>query len=111
MPVGLHHLGDQLLLDKQDPYCSYDMDDYGQTRVGPAQPPDLLARFVEARLLDGAVILGHDGDQVTAGLTLRFDSGDLVIGALGDEWVLIADTDPTAISSDWAAQPFVGAIG
>ncbi|MFE9207409.1 hypothetical protein [Micromonospora sp. NPDC007230] len=30
MPVGLHGVGDQLMPAKEDPYRSYDMDDYGK---------------------------------------------------------------------------------
>jgi len=107
VPVGLHGRGDELLLAKQDPYRSYDMDDHGETRVGPAVPPDVLSKFVGSRLTDGAVIVGHDGDLVCAGLVLRFDNGDLLIGTLGDEWVLAADAEPAAISPYWTTQPFV----
>ncbi|XVU20904.1 hypothetical protein ACQPZJ_26930 [Actinoplanes sp. CA-054009] len=105
VPVGLHGRGDELLLAKEDPYRSYDMGEHGETRVGPALPPDTLSRFVGARLNDGAVIVGRDGDAVCAGLDLRFDSGGLVIGALGDEWVLAADVEPDAITSSWTRQP------
>ena len=45
VPVGLRGSGDRLLLAKENPYDSYDMDEYGQTRVGPAQPPDVLSGF------------------------------------------------------------------
>ncbi|WP_272944013.1 hypothetical protein [Micromonospora lupini] len=38
------------------------------------------------------MIVGQDVDEVCAGLLLRFESGDLVIGALGDEWVLVVDS-------------------
>ncbi|WP_127507694.1 hypothetical protein [Actinoplanes solisilvae] len=69
MPVGLHCRGDELVLAKEDPYRSYDMNEHGETRVGPALPPDVLSRFVGARLTDGAVIVGHDADTVCAGLS------------------------------------------
>jgi hypothetical protein len=108
VPIGLHGRGDQLLLAKDDPYRSYDMDEYGETRVGPAQSPDVLSGFIGARLADGAVIFGHDGDQVCAGLVLRFENGDLVIGTLGDEWVLAVGSVPAAAARNWAVQPFVG---
>ncbi|MGC4755512.1 hypothetical protein [Micromonospora trifolii] len=107
MPVGLHGRGDQLLLAKEDPYRSYDMDEYGETRVGPARRPDVLSGFVGARLTDGAVIVGQDVDEVCAGLVLRFKDGDLVIGTLGDEWVLAAGQVPPAAAHYWAVQPFV----
>jgi hypothetical protein len=85
MPVGVHGSGDQLLLAKENPYRSYDMDEYGETRVGPARRPDVLSRFIGARLTDGAVLLGHDGDAVSAGVLLRFENADLVIGTLGGD--------------------------
>lgn len=107
VPVGLNGRGDQLLLAKEDPYRSYDMDEHGETRVGPARRPDVLSGFTGARLTDGAVILGHDGDAVCAGLVLRFENGDLVIGTLGDEWVLAVGSVPAAAAHYWAVQPFV----
>lgn len=107
MPVGLHGRGDQLLLAKENPYRSYDMDEYGETRVGPAQRPDVLSGFIGARLTDGAVIVGQDGDAVCAGLLLRFENGDLVIGTLGDEWVLAVGSVPAAAARYWVVQPFV----
>ncbi len=85
IPVGLHGRGDQLLLTKKNPYRSYDMDEYAETRVGPVRRPDVLSRFIGALLTDGAVIVGHDVDEVCAGLVLRFENGDLVIGTLGDD--------------------------
>ncbi|WP_245601589.1 hypothetical protein [Hamadaea tsunoensis] len=107
MPVGLHGHGDQLLLAAEDPYGSYDMGESGEARVGPAQPPDVLSGFVGARLTDGAVIVGHDGDAVAAGLVLRFDKRDLVVGVLGDEWVLAVDSVPADAARSWAVRPFV----
>jgi hypothetical protein len=107
MPVCLHGREDELLLAKEDPYRSYDMDEHGETRVGPALPPDVLSRFVGARLTDGAVIVGHDDDTVCAALDLRFDNGSLVIGTLSDEWILTADVEPAAITSHWARNLFV----
>ncbi|GAA2628601.1 hypothetical protein [Paractinoplanes durhamensis] len=94
MPVRLHGRGDQLLLDHQDPHSSYAMDNDGETKVGPAQPPDLLASFVGERLIDGAVIENRDGRPGCAGLILRFDRGDLVIETLADEWILALGPKP-----------------
>lgn len=107
-PIGLYGHGDQLLLAEEEPYRSYDMDGHGQTRVGPARTPDVLATFVGSRLSDGALILGHDGDGICAGLLLRFDDGDLVIGTLGDEWVLSVGSVPAPAARHWAVQRFVG---
>lgn len=105
-PVCLHGRGDQFLLSKEAPYRSYDVDEHGETRVGPAQHPDVLSGFVGARLTDGAVILGHDGPTVCAGLVLRFDNGDLTIGTLGDEWVLAAGSIPASGAPYWTTQRF-----
>lgn len=109
VPVALHGHGDQFLLAKENPYRSYDMEEYGETRVGPAQPPDVLSGFIGARLTDGAVILGHDGAAVCAGLILRFEDSDLVIGVLGDEWILAVGSAPAAAAHYWTVQPFVRA--
>lgn len=106
-PIGLHGHGDQLMLAKEDPYRSYDIDQYGETRVGPAQPPDVLSGFIGALLTDGAVIVGHDGDAVCAGLVLRFGNSDLVIGTLGDKWVLAVGSVPAAAAHHWAVQPLL----
>lgn len=107
MPVALHGRGDQLLIAKENPYRSYDMDEYGETRVGPVRRPDVLSGFIGARLTDGAVIVGQDGDEVCAGLLLRFENADLVLGTLGDEWVLAVGPVPSATAHYWAVQPFV----
>ncbi|MEU4555219.1 hypothetical protein [Micromonospora violae] len=107
MPVGLHGRSDELLLAKEDPYRSY-VDEHGETRVGPARRPDVLSGVIGARLTDGAVIVSQDVDEVCAGLVLRFEDGDLVIGTLGDEWVLAVGPVPSAAAHHWALQPFVG---
>jgi len=56
---------------------------------------------------DGAVITGPDGDLTCAGLVLRFDVGDLVIGTLGDEWFLAVGPMPAAVAPGWTVHPFV----
>ncbi|MGW3893255.1 hypothetical protein ACWD69_31840 [Micromonospora chokoriensis] len=99
--------GDQLLLAKENPCRSYDIDEYGETRVGPARCPDVMSGFIGARLTDGAVIVDQDVDEVCAGLVLRFENGDFVIGTLGDEWVLAVGPVPSSAARYWAVQPFV----
>ncbi|MFD6753006.1 hypothetical protein [Micromonospora gifhornensis] len=88
LPVGLHGMGDRLMLAKEGPYPSYDMGEYGETRVGPAQRPGILSGFVGARLVDGAVIIGPDGDLICAGLMLRsaVPRSDSAGHALADRW-------------------------
>jgi hypothetical protein len=107
VPIGLHGRGDQLLLAKENPYRSYDMNEHGEARVGPARHPDVLATCIGARLTDGAVIVGHHGDAVCAGLVLRFENSDLIIGTLGDEWVLATGSVPAAVAQHRTVQPFV----
>ncbi|GAA1842981.1 hypothetical protein [Asanoa iriomotensis] len=106
-PVGLHGRGDQLLLAKENPYRSYGADEYGETRVGPAQRPDVLSGFIGRRLTDAAVIVGQDGAGVCGGLMLRFENSDLVVGTLGDEWVLAVGSVPAAAAHYWTVQPSV----
>lgn len=107
LPVLLHCRGDQLLLAKEDPYSSYDMDQHGEARVGPALPPDILAGFVGATPTDGAAITGPHGDSFCAGLVLRFPDADLVTGAHADEWVLAAGPVSEAVAPPWTVRPFV----
>jgi len=108
VPVRLHVSGEQLLLSKEEPNRS-NVDESGSVRLGPARPPDMLSGFVGARLLDGAVILGDDDVPVCVGLVLRFDNGELTMGAIADEWVLaVDDSVPAWAAHYWAVQPFVG---
>ncbi|WP_330440575.1 hypothetical protein OHB44_10235 [Micromonospora sp. NBC_00821] len=53
------------------------------------------------------MIVGQDVDEVCAGLVLRFEDGDLVIGTLGDEWVLAVGQVPAAAARYWAVAPVV----
>ncbi len=106
-PVQLHGLGDALLLAVGNPYASYDMAEYGETRVGPAQTPDLLASIIGVRLTNAAVILGPSARASCAGLLLRLDATDLIIGTSGDDWVLGTDELPAAVRPYWTFQPFV----
>ncbi|MFV2085731.1 hypothetical protein [Micromonospora sp. LOL_021] len=106
VPVGLHGRGDEFLLARKDPYLSYEMGDDGEVRVGPALPPDVLSRFVEAILTDGAVVTGSNGELTCTGLVLRLDAGDLAIGTLGDEWILAVGPMPAAVAPGWTVHPF-----
>lgn len=57
--VQAHSCGEILELVQADPYAAYDMDEYGETRVAPAQPPDLLASVVGQILQNAALIQGY----------------------------------------------------
>lgn len=83
-----HGCGEDLSLEFVGPYPSYEMQKCGETRVGPAQEPDLLASFIGQRLLDASVIHGYTTQLSVGGLRLRFEYHDLVVASLGDEWVL-----------------------
>lgn len=86
--LELHGCGELLLLEESAPHSSYDMDEYGEGRVGPAREPSLLARFVGARLRDAALIWGYSTTPLVGGVLFRFDIGDLAVSSLGDEWVI-----------------------
>jgi hypothetical protein len=83
-----HGCGERLGLELVDPYPSYDMQECGETRVGPAREPDVLASFVGQRLLDAALIQGYDTEPSVGGIRLRFEHHDLVVASLSDEWVI-----------------------
>ncbi|WP_225853444.1 hypothetical protein [Micromonospora sp. AMSO1212t] len=67
--VMANESGDLLRLQFAEPYAAYDMGEFGETRVGPAQRPDLLALLPGHRLLNAAPIDG--GTTQPAGLLLR----------------------------------------
>ncbi|MEU7807289.1 MULTISPECIES: hypothetical protein [unclassified Micromonospora] len=87
VPVLMAHgSGELLRLQFAEPYAAYDMGEFGETRVGPAQRPDLLALLPGHRLLNAAPI--HGGTTQPEGLLLRFDHCSLLVASLGDEWLL-----------------------
>jgi hypothetical protein len=69
--------------------------------------PDLLAGVIGRRLTDAAVIRGPFGRAICAGLLLRRDGFEVVIGTLGDEWVLAAGRPPAHLPSCWSSQPWI----
>ncbi|MCC8251287.1 hypothetical protein [Saccharothrix luteola] len=92
--LELRSCGELLLLEESTPHSSYDMDEYGEGRVGPAREPSLLAGFVGARLQDAALIWGYSTEPLVGGVLFRFDIGDLAVSSLGDEWVIARDGLP-----------------
>jgi hypothetical protein len=86
--VMAHVHGEQLMLTQEEPYVSYDMQEHGKTRVGPAQPPDRLAGIVGGRLVNAALLDGPWSAPHIGGIWLRFEHRDLLAAAMGDEWLL-----------------------
>ncbi|SES36891.1 hypothetical protein SAMN05216188_1424 [Lentzea xinjiangensis] len=86
--LELRGCGELLLVEESAPRSSYDMDEYGEGRVGPAQASGVLAGFVGARLRDAALIWGYSTTPLVGGVLLRFDIGDLAVSSSGDEWVV-----------------------
>ncbi|MET7397564.1 hypothetical protein ABZS66_29170 [Dactylosporangium sp. NPDC005572] len=107
-PVMAHGCGEHLLLEFAEPYASYDMQEYGETRVGPAQPPDLLAAYAGQLLRNVAPIQGYTSEPSVGGVRLRFERADLVVASFADEWLLTPGPVPRELAAyltvgDWLA--------
>jgi hypothetical protein len=98
-PLMAHACGEHLLLKFSEPYAAYDMQEYGETRVAPAKPPDLLAEWAGQKLLNAALIQGHGTEPGAGGVQLRFEHGGLVVASLADEWVLARGSIPDELGS------------
>jgi hypothetical protein len=92
---AVHVCGDDsgkcLLLSFDEPYASYEMGQYGEFRVEPPRPGDLLADFVGHRLVAAAVLGDHNG------VLLRFDHRELAVVEDGDDFVLGIDGAPEGL--------------
>jgi hypothetical protein len=64
------------------------MEEYGQTHVSPAQPPDLLASITGQRLANAALLHGPHSAPHLGGIWLRFETENLLAAAVADEWFL-----------------------
>ncbi|MFC8615341.1 hypothetical protein ACFT9M_02810 [Micromonospora purpureochromogenes] len=104
----VHGCGEHLSLELVAPYPSYEMQECGETRVGPAREPDLLASFVGQRLLDASLIHGYTTELSVGGLRLRFEHDDLVVASLGDEWVLRRGPVPSDLRGYLTVGPWLG---
>jgi hypothetical protein len=80
--------GSRLLLSFDEPYPSYELGQYGEFRVEPVRPGDVLAGYIGHRLVDAALL----GDR--AGVLLRFDDRDLAVMDEDDDFVLTTDGPP-----------------
>ncbi|MEV6969844.1 hypothetical protein AB0M47_32485 [Hamadaea sp. NPDC051192] len=101
-PIQLHVHGEDLMLSTAEPYTPYDMDEYGQIRVGPAQPPDLLAEVVGQRLRATTPLRTQWASEGRVGaILMEFSSTRILIGASGDDWVLVDNPSPDYLASRW----------
>jgi len=67
--------GEVLQLEESTPHSSYDMREYGQSKVGPGRKPSLLAAFVGSRLRDATLIWGYSTEPAVEGVLFQFDTG------------------------------------
>ncbi|MCM0678825.1 hypothetical protein NCC78_29755 [Micromonospora phytophila] len=102
-PMRLHGRGEELLLSMEEPYGTYDMAECGETRVGPARPPDVLAGPVGERLTGGAVLV-EAATGYCSGLLLRFGPAELLVATLGDEWVLEREPPRRTVEASWSVR-------
>jgi len=101
-PIQLRVHGEDLMLSTAEPYTSYDMDQYGQIRVGPAQPPDLLAAPVGQQLrASTALRTAWTSEGRVGAVLLEFSSSRILIGASGDEWGLLDNPARDCLASRW----------
>jgi len=107
-PIQVSVSGETLLVTVNDPGTDVDMDEYGEIRVAPAAAPDLLAGFVGRRLTGVTVFQGYTPKPSCGGLALDFDGETLVLGASGDEWVLVQGEVPLRLHGYWT---LVGRFG
>ena len=98
-PLMVHGVGEHLSLSFSEPYESYDMEDQGETRVGPATAPDALASLPGQRLLDAALIQRHTPMPSVGGVLMRCERLDFVVASVGDEWVLTQGAIPPVLRS------------
>ncbi|MFG3579033.1 hypothetical protein [Micromonospora chersina] len=108
-PLMVHGAGEDLSLSFSEPYESYDMEDQGETRVGPAAAPDVLAGLPGQRLLDAALIQRPTPVPSVGGVLLRCERLDLVVASVGDEWVLTLGAVPPVLGAhlvvgDWVSR-------
>ncbi|MGW5741965.1 hypothetical protein [Amycolatopsis sp. NPDC003861] len=89
-----HGTGDLLHLEESVPDSSYDMGEYGEGKVGPAQAPSLLTRYAGSSLRDATLIRVSSTEPSVGGVLLRFDAGDLAAVSSADEWLITTDAVP-----------------
>lgn len=106
-PTELHACGDKLELSTADPYGDTGLGEFGEIRVAPAGAPDLLADMVGRRMTNAAVILDAFDPSACAGMLLRLDGVDIVVGTFCDEWVLAVGQPPPHLAPYWRPQQWL----
>ncbi len=85
--IMAHGCGNLLKLTQEEPYSSYDMQEYGRTVVGPVQPAELLNEVVGQCLVDVGLVQGYSTVPAVGGILLRFKRDELLVATLADEWI------------------------
>lgn len=109
-PVMAHGCGERLDLAVEEPYPSYDMQEFGSTVVGPVQPSDLLGGVIGQRLINVGLIQGYCNPPDVGAVVLRFDQSDLVIASLWDEWFLTQGPIPDKLQQYLSFKGWLGTI-
>ena len=99
--LRLHGSSDLLHLAESIPDSSYDMGEYGEGIVRPAQAPSLLTRFVDTRLRDAVLIRESATEPSVGGVLLSFDAGDLTIVSFADEWLITLGEIPPDVAQHY----------
>ncbi|GAB3155107.1 hypothetical protein GCM10027290_50800 [Micromonospora sonneratiae] len=103
--IMAHGCGELLMLTEEEPYPSYDMQEYGRTVVGPVHPTDLLGEVVGQCLVDVGLIQGYSTLPTVGGVLFRFERTELLVATLADEWICQPGPIPDEL------RPYLSLIG
>jgi hypothetical protein len=114
--IMAHGCGELLKLTEEEPYSSYDMQEYGRTVVGPVQPTDLLNEVVGQCLVDVGLVQGYSTISAVGGILLRFERTELLVATLADEWICQSGLIPDELRQylsliGWLSSPAPAAEG
>lgn len=109
--IMAHGCGDLLKLTEEEPYSSYDMQEYGRTVVGPVQPTDVLGEVVGQCLVDVGLVQGCGTVPAVGGTMLCFERAELLVATLADEWICQPGRIPERLRQYLSVSGWVGAPG
>ncbi|MGC4859582.1 hypothetical protein [Micromonospora sp. DT68] len=109
--IMAHGCGDLLKLTEEEPYSSYDMQEYGRTVVGPVQPTDVLGEVVGQCLVDVGLVQGYGTVPAVGGTMLCFERAELLVATLADEWICQPGRIPERLRQYLSVSGWVGAPG